>query len=272
MDPIKPPIAPILTTPTAPHPEAPPTTPTSPVPATVLHSTGPVINPNLPELASTPAMLNAMGCLQVQSSVAPAISAVNLATGQKPPVLSQGAVAGYSSSGTGVWGQGNPAGYFVGNVTVTQTLTATDVVLPNADCAEEFDVSMFAEPGDVMVLDGDGAVRACAEAYDRKVAGVVSGAGQYKPAITLDRRPSSTSRLPIALVGKVMCKVDASYGAVAVGDLLTTSATPGHAMKAADPSRARSSAKRCVRSQRGGVSCRSWSHFSNSSSSALSQI
>jgi hypothetical protein len=32
--------------------------------------------------------------------------------------------------------------------------------------------------------------------------------------------------------------VDGGYGAIEVGDLLTTSPTPGHAMKATDPSRA----------------------------------
>jgi hypothetical protein len=44
--------------------------------------------------------------------------------------------------------------------------------------------------------------------------------------------------MPIALMGKVYCKVDAQYGAIEIGDLLTTSATPGHAMKAADPTKA----------------------------------
>ena len=44
--------------------------------------------------------------------------------------------------------------------------------------------------------------------------------------------------MPIALMGKVYCKVDASYGAIEVGDLLTTSPTPGHAMKADDPLKA----------------------------------
>ena len=39
-------------------------------------------------------------------------------------------------------------------------------------------------------------------------------------------------------MGKVYCKVDAQYASVEVGDLLTTSPTPGHAMKAADPLRA----------------------------------
>jgi hypothetical protein len=44
--------------------------------------------------------------------------------------------------------------------------------------------------------------------------------------------------MPVALVGKVYCKVDAQYGPIEVGDLLTTSCTPGHAMKASDPLKA----------------------------------
>jgi hypothetical protein len=46
------------------------------------------------------------------------------------------------------------------------------------------------------------------------------------------------SRVPVALVGKVYCKVDASYAPIRVGDLLTTSPTPGYAMKADDQNRA----------------------------------
>src|SRR5208282_6491995 len=34
---------------------------------------------------------------------------------------------------------------------------------------------------------------------------------------------------------KVCCKVDADYASIEVGDLLTTSSTAGHAMKAEDP-------------------------------------
>jgi hypothetical protein len=44
--------------------------------------------------------------------------------------------------------------------------------------------------------------------------------------------------MPIALMGKVYCKVDASLAPIEVGDLLVTAPTPGHAMKAMDPSRA----------------------------------
>jgi hypothetical protein len=115
-----------------------------------------------------------------------------------------------------------------------------DIILANADCAEEFDVlsAEAVEPGTVMVLDDAGGLRPSATAYDKKVAGVVSGAGGYKPGIILDRRSSPSARVPLALVGKVYCKADATDAPIATGDLLTTAATPGHAMKASDPLKA----------------------------------
>lgn len=130
------------------------------------------------------------------------------------------------------------AGFFEGNVWVSNELTVgKDIILANADCAEDFDVSGVAtvEAGTVMVLDSEGALSACHKAYDKCVAGVISGAGDYKPGIVLDKRPTSNNRQPIALLGKVFCKVDAQFGAIEVGDLLTTSPTSGHAMKTSDP-------------------------------------
>ncbi|MEM1207486.1 MAG: hypothetical protein AAGN66_29895, partial [Acidobacteriota bacterium] len=116
-----------------------------------------------------------------------------------------------------------------------------DIVLRNADFAEDFDVreAVMAqvEPGTVMVLDDDGKLVPCTEAYDRRVAGAISGAGDYRPGIIMDKQDDSTHRLPVALMGKVFVKVDAAFGAIATGDLLTTSPTPGHAMKADDPKR-----------------------------------
>ena len=124
---------------------------------------------------------------------------------------------------------------------VSKTLTVgVDIVLANADCAEDFDIVCVeqVEPGTVMVIDQDGALRQSDRAYDKRVAGVISGAGNYKPGIVLDKQESSNIRMPVALMGKVYCKVDASYGAIEVGDLLTTSSTPGHAMRADDPMKA----------------------------------
>ena len=73
---------------------------------------------------------------------------------------------------------------------------------------------------------------------------IVSGASGYKPAIVLDRQgvqdqnKTTKTRLPIALMGKVYCKVDARSSSIEIGDLLTTSSTKGHAMKAQEPTKA----------------------------------
>ena len=44
--------------------------------------------------------------------------------------------------------------------------------------------------------------------------------------------------MPITLIGKAFCKVNAEYSPIGVGDLLTTSPTVGYAMRADDPLRA----------------------------------
>jgi hypothetical protein len=169
-------------------------------------------------------------------------------------------VLGESGVGTGVRGAGhtggffegtvegihvvghNLAGHFEGDVMVTGNHTCLgDIFLPGAaDCAEHFDMQAGAdiEPGSVVVIDDDGLLRESGHAYDTKVAGVISGAGAYRPGLILDKQSSETARQPVALVGKVYCKVDAQYASIAVGDMLTSSPTPGHAMKAADPLRA----------------------------------
>jgi hypothetical protein len=123
-----------------------------------------------------------------------------------------------------------------GNVEVTG-----DIELTNADCAEDFNIGgteITVDAGSVMVLGEGGALFPSQHVYDKRVAGVISGAGDYKPGIVLDKQNSEGNRQSIALLGKVYCKVDAEYGAIEVGDLLTTSATPGHAMKADDPAKA----------------------------------
>jgi hypothetical protein len=101
----------------------------------------------------------------------------------------------------------------------------------HAACAEDFDIAEahLIDPG--TVLAEDGALRESYEPYDKRVAGAVSGAGDCKPGIILDKQGSLPNRKPIALLGKVFCKVDATYAPVEVG----ASPTSGHAMKAIDP-------------------------------------
>ena len=147
-------------------------------------------------------------------------------------------VQAVSPDGTGLIAHGGTlAARFEGDVEVTG-----DVRLVNADCAEDFDVSRpdQADAGTVMVLADEGALEPSTRPYDRRVAGVVSGAGAYRPGIILDRvgPRAHPHRRPVALVGKVYCKADATSAPIEVGDLLTTSPRPGHAMKAADPARA----------------------------------
>ena len=89
-----------------------------------------------------------------------------------------------------------------------------------------------------MVLNQDGALHQSQQAYDKRVVGVVSGAGDYRPGLILDRQQPKDRRVPVAFVGKVYCKVDEQYAPIEVGDWLTTSPTPGHGMKANDPIKA----------------------------------
>src|SRR5215204_5839286 len=124
---------------------------------------------------------------------------------------------------------------------VASALSVTgDVLLPGADCAEEFDVSGTdeIEPGSVMVIDEAGVLRESSQPYDKRVAGVISGGGDYRAGVVLDKQETQGNRKPVALVGKVACKVEARDTPIEVGDLLTTAPTPGYAMKANDPSKA----------------------------------
>lgn len=126
------------------------------------------------------------------------------------------------------------------HLNVGTLMARQDIFIGNADIAEEFDVSEDVEvvPGHVVVLDeSQMSIRPAMRPYDRRVTGIISGAGQYRQGIVLDAVragagvSSAARRVPVAMIGKVMCWVDADLGEVRVGDMLTTSATPGHAMR-----------------------------------------
>jgi hypothetical protein len=107
-----------------------------------------------------------------------------------------------------------------------------DIILHNADGAEEFEVDADnAEPGSVLVIEDETRLQLADCPYDRRVAGIVSGAAGIRPGIILGRGREGVG-VPVALFGRVNCRVDASYEPVVAGDLLTTSETPGHAMRA----------------------------------------
>lgn len=126
------------------------------------------------------------------------------------------------------------------DATIHLDANAGDITLRNADCAEEFEIMpmVCAEPGTVMALGEDGRLRPSCRAHETGVIGVVSGAGGYRPGIVLDKQPGRANRRPIALVGKACVKVSDEAGPIRIGDLLTSSGTEGHAMRATDPLKA----------------------------------
>jgi hypothetical protein len=148
-----------------------------------------------------------------------------------------------TASSTDVANNANPTIHMdgqKGNITIAGDVILTGAVMSSGgDCAEEFgiDETHPVEPGTVMVIGDEGTLRASDRAYDKRVAGVIAGAGDYRPGIVLDRIASERNRQPVALFGKVYCKVDARSSPIEMGDLLTTSETPGCAMKALDPAR-----------------------------------
>jgi hypothetical protein len=107
--------------------------------------------------------------------------------------------------------------------------TACGLVGPHEDVAEYFAVDEDVEAGTVMVIGENGKLQCSAIAYDTTVAGIVSTA----PGVALGKKEArNESEELIAVAGRVPCRVDASYAPIEPGDLLTTSNTPGHGMKA----------------------------------------
>ncbi|MFN8344163.1 MAG: hypothetical protein U0X91_04130 [Spirosomataceae bacterium] len=144
-----------------------------------------------------------------------------------------------------------PAGNVgIGLTTPSKTLhvngtTSTKVleITGGADLAEHFDINGNDAllPGTVVSIDPDkpGQLRVAQNAYDKTVAGIVSGAGEVQPGMLMGQAGTlANGQHPVALTGRVYCRVDAQFGAIRPGDLLTTSSTAGHAMKALDSSQA----------------------------------
>lgn len=94
--------------------------------------------------------------------------------------------------------------------------------------------------GSVVIIDDarPGHLKRSERAYDRRVAGIISGANGVNTGITLTQEGVMENGQNVALSGRVYVRADAAFGGIRPGDLLTTSDTPGHAMKASDHARA----------------------------------
>ncbi|MDK2850107.1 MAG: hypothetical protein PWR32_774, partial [Candidatus Woesearchaeota archaeon] len=96
-----------------------------------------------------------------------------------------------------------------------------------ADVAEKFHIKGDLEPGDVVIITHYQGVEKASKPYDTRVAGIISTKPAYIMAI-------GREGLPIALAGSTPVKVTNESGPIHYGDLLTTSSTPGYAMKCPD--------------------------------------
>jgi hypothetical protein len=112
--------------------------------------------------------------------------------------------------------------------------------ITGADVAERFPTNDKAEPGMVMEIDPDnaGKLRIARGAYNRRVAGVVSGAGNLPVGAVLGNLTAGDNGPPVALSGRVWVMCDAGQRSVEIGDLMTTADLPGHAMAVCDNDRA----------------------------------
>jgi hypothetical protein len=124
---------------------------------------------------------------------------------------------------------------------VAGTARVAVLEITGADVAEPFAVADTAEPGDVMVIDEDhpGRLKVSHAMYDRKVAGIASGAGGLAPGVVLGATDDAIGGVRVALSGRAWCKAAARSNPIAPGDLLTTADSLGHAMKAVDEQAAR---------------------------------
>jgi len=147
----------------------------------------------------------------------------------------------------GIYAEGPPAGNngcaarFKGNVEI-RSLSTDETVIElgeGLDYAEGFNVSNHEEisSGSVLIIDPDNPEKLALsnKPYDKKVAGIVAGAKGLGSGVKLG---SNEFDFDVALAGRVYCNVDASYGEVNPGDLLTTSPSSGYAMVVKDHKKA----------------------------------
>jgi hypothetical protein len=112
-----------------------------------------------------------------------------------------------------------------------------------SDLSEFFELSdeNNIEKGMVVCIDENnpGQLKKSEKSFDKTVAGIVSGANNIKPGLVMSQKGTiADGEHLIALSGRVYCMVDATIVPVEIGDMLTTSNNPGHAMKVTDYNRA----------------------------------
>ena len=102
-----------------------------------------------------------------------------------------------------------------------------------SDLAEQFEIGEGAKPGMLVSIDPlhAGRLVIARGAYNRRVAGIISGANHLSAGMVLPNIATAKKSMPVTLTGRVWVYCDATRQPIKPGDLLTTSTIPGHAMK-----------------------------------------
>jgi hypothetical protein len=139
------------------------------------------------------------------------------------------------------------------NLYASNNVSGRTVTVRGADLAEGFHVRAAVRgdlprveprPGLLVSIDPDnpGKLMVASEAYDRKLAGAISGANGVEAGVVLGKandQPFIDGPQPVAMAGRVWVLADESAGEIVPGDRLTSSgAKPGFAMRVSDEQRA----------------------------------
>ncbi|MCR4256511.1 MAG: hypothetical protein NUW08_02290, partial [Candidatus Uhrbacteria bacterium] len=136
-----------------------------------------------------------------------------------------------SAAGGGLCLNGSNSPQDCPNTGDATSILADDAVTASAfDLAEIYSINVSSTPGDLLVLDRTASTTvkvSTGTPYDSNVIGIVS----TRPGFVL----GWNSGVKVALTGRVPTKVVPSNGVIRIGDPLTSSGVPGHAMKATKP-------------------------------------
>lgn len=114
-----------------------------------------------------------------------------------------------------------------------------------SDLAEMFDITneeSIITPGLLVSLDpsNPGKLKISTEAYDKKIAGILSGANGIKPGILMsqDQTVADGENL-VTLSGRTYVKANTTNGSIKIGDSITSSKVEGEAMRATKKKKSR---------------------------------
>jgi len=131
----------------------------------------------------------------------------------------------------------NTSRFTIGYVSGKTRVSSQEVeILGGSDLSEYFDVKSESsvKPGMLVSIAGeDGSLAITNKKRDKKVVGIVSGANGVDTGLMMGQEGTiAHGDVPVALTGRTYVYATTENGIIEAGDFLTSSSTPGYAMKA----------------------------------------